>query len=91
MSGGLHVPCFIDDKPLGVQPIHIALELDPAKPARSRWECPHCHWRFHRRKPCADHMGLTMNKKVTCRVLIAADDHRRMDRAFAHDGFQEKR
>lgn len=104
----LTIPCRVDDKPLGLQPMYLTIEDDysgahgaelrpdfaelsrnvPA--VRGRWKCPHCKMLFFRRKPCENHMGLTADKKVTCRILIDADDARRVDRAFAHNGFQEK-
>lgn len=76
----LYIPCRVDDKPLGIQPIHESLREDATGAARSRWRCPHCGALFFRRKPCTAHMGMIMNTPASCRVLVALDERRRMER-----------
>jgi len=85
---GLTLPFGEPGKRSQFEPIHIS-RTDEFGRARSRWQCPHCLYKFVRRQPCADHMGLTADRKASCPVLIAEDDRRRMNRSFSHDGYQE--
>jgi hypothetical protein len=61
----------------GVRPDFLA-GVNRVPAVRGRWYCPHCKMIFLRRKPCVAHMGLRPDHPASCRVLINADNLRRM-------------
>jgi hypothetical protein len=74
--------------PHGNQPVgsQFALRLDfiekvSGTPAvRGWWRCPYCHMEFARSKACKMHMGLVPNSPAYCRVLLAEEEARHMER-----------
>jgi hypothetical protein len=91
----LYIPCFVDDKPLPLQPIYKCIGQDEGSAVDVRkdfpitkadvcvWVCPHCGMEFHRRKPCCQHMGLYPDKGASCPVLTSLEQQRRESRKGA--------
>lgn len=80
----LTIPCEPAKGPDRVAPILVYLGNDSTGAARCCYECPYCHWQFHRRKPCASHLGMFPNDPASCPVLLAEDERRRQ-KEFPHD------
>lgn len=74
----LVIPCKPADGPDLVRPIYLYLGRDRTGAARCCYECPYCGRRGPRVKPFRDHMGMTMNKRASCPVLLAEDERRRV-------------
>jgi hypothetical protein len=75
----MYIPCEPAKGPDLVRPIYEFVGTKSNGAARCRYRCPHCGGTGPRYQPIARHMGLVMNVKASCKVLLQQDRQRRED------------